>query len=100
MGVISKVLALMGVDGDECKKPPELARAIGEEELREGALGFIAIVDRPRKKVNIVLCLKALVLDEDGAGLCKHQMDWANYGRTWQAYEIGAFEGWGAEENA
>ena len=100
MGVISKVLALMGVDGDECKKPPELGRAIGEEELREGALGFIAIVDRKQKRVYIRLCLKTMLMDEDGCGMWKHQLDWANYGRTWQAYEIGAFEGWGAEEDA
>ena len=97
MGWINKLMAFLGVDGTECRKPPELGRAIRESELRGEALGFIAIVDRPKKRVNMALCLKAMVLDEDGGGVYKNQMDWANYGRTWQAYEIGAFEGWGEE---
>lgn len=95
---VAKVMRAMGLEANECVKPPELGRAIKEEELRSETLGFIAIVDRKQKKIYIRLCLKALMLDEAGNGEYKHTLKWEEYGRTWQAYEIGAFEGWGEDD--
>lgn len=91
---VDKMMVWLGVNGYSKKKPPELGRAISEAELRNEALGFIAIVDRPKGRINIVLCLKELVLDDIGGGLYKGQMNWETYGRKWQAYEIEPFEGW------
>lgn len=88
---VERIMDILGVNPDACKKPPELARAIPEAELREKGCGFIAIVDRKMRTTQIYLALKALIINGNGDATYKHELKWDEYGRTWQAYEIGAF---------
>ena len=90
--VLSRILRALGVEGE--KKPPELGKAISKEELMQEAKGFIAIINRAEKKADIWLCMKAVMMNESGYPVYKNQLDWENYGRTWQAYEINKFEVW------
>lgn len=90
--VLSRILRALGVE--EEKKPPELGKAISKEELMQEAKGFIAIINRAEKKADIWLCMKAVMMEETGYPIYKNQLDWENYGRTWQAYEINKFEVW------
>lgn len=90
--VLSGILRALGVERE--MKAPELGRSISKEELMQEENGFIAIVDRKNRKAKIWLSLKALMMDEKGNIVYKHQMDWERYGITWQAYEINKFEVW------
>lgn len=87
----ARVMDMLGLNPEERWKPPELARAIPKAELIEQGCGFIAIVDRIRQTTRIWLCLACMLVDEAGCGIAKAELQWENYGRTWQAYEIGAF---------
>lgn len=49
----ARVLDMLGLNPDERWKPPEWARRIPEEELREKGSGFIAIVDREKGETKI-----------------------------------------------
>ena len=90
--VLSRILRALGVERE--MKAPELGRSISKEELMQEENGFIAIVDRKNRKAEIWLSLKALMMDEKGNIVYKHQMKWDEYGITWQAYEINEFEVW------
>lgn len=90
--VLSRILRALGVE--EEKKPPELGKAISKEELMEKEKGFIAIINREEKTADIWLCMNQFIFDEDGCAFFMNHLDWENYGRTWQAYEINKFEVW------
>lgn len=94
----ARVLDLLGLNPDAYKKPPELARAIPEEELRERGCGFIAIVDRKERTTQIYLVIKIMIIDGKGNATSKSDLKWDEYGRTWQAYEIAPFADIAQEE--
>lgn len=52
------------------------------------------------KPILFNLSLKVLIINGSGDATYKHELKWDEYGRTWQAYEIGAFTDFSAEEGA
>lgn len=96
----ARVMDMLGLNPEERWKPPELARRIPEEELREKGSGFIAIVDRKWQETRIWLCLACMLVDEAGCGIAKAELQWDKYGLTWQAYEIAPFAALAPQEEA
>ena len=73
------------------KKQPErdwLRCPLSEREMKMQTHGYLAIYERRRGRARLYLRQRGALRDEWGRVFPDAVLDWAGYGRVWQAYAI------------